>query len=101
MKIHHKYIIIFIFTLAMLLRIFKLDTYPVALSHDELNYAFNAKSIFYTGQNATLTASALLSVGEKFYDVVIAELLSYLIAPIIGPLPFSQFVARLPYIMVS
>ncbi len=96
-----RYSFLLVFLLAFILRAGWLNLFPVALTHDELNYIINAKSLFVTGQNIPLTSSALFSLGETNYDVVIAEMPSVLISPLIGLLPFSQFSARLPFATIS
>lgn len=89
--------LILIFLLALFLRTWRLHLFPISIIHDELNYILNAKSLFYTGQNIPLTASSLLSWGEKNWDVVISEVPSVILAPWIGIMPLTQFNARLPF----
>lgn len=61
-----------------------------------------AKSLFYTGHGIpTAPLFGLFSWGQPGSGNVLAELPSFLIAPIIGPLNNSQFIARLPYALVS
>ncbi len=86
---------------ALAIRVIYLNKLPPGIVHDELNYVMNAKSLFYTGKNIPLTASAILSWGEKNYDVVISELPSYLIMFWIGLTRLSFFTARFPYAIVS
>lgn len=90
-----------IFVLCLLLRTFWLDKVPVALAHDELNYILNAKSLFLTGRNIPLTSSGLFSLGEKGFDVVIAELPSFLISWWIGINKLSLFNARVLYALLN
>jgi len=80
-----------------LVRFLHLDKVPPGIIHDELNYVLNAKSLFLTGKFIPLTASAILSWGEKNFDVVISELPSFLVAPWIGLNKLSLFSARSPY----
>ncbi len=96
-----KVIILSLFVIALLPRIYQLNRFPPGIIHDELNYVLNAKSLFHTGENIPLTASALFSWGEKNYDVVISELPSYLILLWVGLTKLSFFTARLPYAIVS
>jgi len=87
--------------LSLFLRVLWLDKFPVGMTHDELNYIMNAKSVFNTGENIPWTSSALFSWGEKNFDVVISELPSLIIAPWIGLTRLNQFNARIPYAIVS
>ena len=93
--------VIILILLAFLPRVYRLDKFPPGIIHDELNYVLNAKSLFHTGQNIPLTASAILSWGETNYDVVISELPSYIISIWIGLTKLSLFTARLPYVLIS
>lgn len=88
---------IFLFLLALVPRIWKLDVLPPSMIHDELNYVMNAKSLSLTGKNIPWTASALFSWGERQFDVVISEIPSWVIAPYIGFVQLNQFNARIMY----
>ncbi len=94
-------VLVGIFLLAIFLRIYKLTSIPIGITHDEINYILNAKSLFYTGKNIPWTSSALFSIGEKNFDVVISEIPSILISPIVGPLPLNLFNARIIYALIS
>lgn len=88
--------------LSLLLRIFWLNNFPISITHDEMEYIMQAKSIFYTGQGIpTAPLFGILSWGQHVSGNVLAELPSFLIAPLIGPFASSQFLARLPYALLS
>lgn len=93
--------LVFIFLLALFLRTFLLNRFPIAITHDELDYIIQAKSLFYTGHAIPPSPFGIFSLGSKTAGNVLAELPSFLIAPLIGLVPFSQFVARLPYAIIS
>ena len=86
---------------SLFLRVLWLDKFPIGITHDELNYIMNAKSVFNMGENIPWTSSALFSWGEKDFNVVISELPSLIIAPWIGLTRLNQFNARIPYAIVS
>jgi hypothetical protein len=93
--------LIFLFIISLALRAYRLDKFPIAMIHDELNYVMNAKSLYHTGKNIPLTATALLSWGEKDFDVVISELPSLIIVPWVGPNILNQFNSRILYVLIS
>lgn len=82
---------------AIFFRVFLLDLFPVSIIPDELNYVLNAKSLWFTGHNIPLTASALFSWGETNFDIVISEVPSYITSLWIGPHSLNHFNARIPY----
>ncbi len=97
-----NFYIILVFFLALVLRVWWLNIFPVAITHDEQEYIMQAKSLFYTGQGIpTAPSFGLFSWGRQGFGNVISELPSFLIAPIIGPFNSSPFVARLPYAFIS
>lgn len=100
-SLEQNFHLILVFALALFLRVIFLDVLPIGMTHDELNYIVTAKSLFLSGSSVPLTAMSLFSWGTANFDVVIAELPSVLISPIIGVFPFSQFIARFPYAIIS
>lgn len=94
-------VLFLILSIALFLRIWFLDIFPPSMIHDELNYVMNAKSLYQTGKNIPLTASALFSWGEKDFDVVISEIPSYIIMFWVGPSPLSQFNSRIIYAILG
>ncbi|TSC88555.1 MAG: glycosyl transferase family protein [Microgenomates group bacterium Gr01-1014_7] len=90
-------VLFLILSIALFLRVWFLDIFPPSMIYDELNYVMNAKSLYHTGKNIPLTASALFSWGEKDFDVVISEIPSYVIMFWVGPNPLSQFNSRIIY----
>lgn len=100
--IRANFYLILIFCLALLLRLWLLDIFPIAITHDEHEYIMQAKSLFYIGQGIpTAPLFGLFSWGQPGSGNVLAELPSFLIAPIVGPFNASQFIARLPYAFIS
>lgn len=101
--IQNNLYIILIFILALILRTWWLNIFPVALTHDELEYVMQAKSLFYTGQGIPTTPPfGLFSLGQTYLSGnVLAELPSFLIIPFVGPFGSSQFLAKLPYAIIS
>jgi hypothetical protein len=93
----HRYqevVILFcIFALALLPRMLWLNTVPAGISNDELDYVLNAKAFFLLGHGLTGTLSPI-RITQTFPN---AELISILIAPVIGPFPFSLFLTRVPF----
>lgn len=96
----HAFLIILVF-LSLLLRTVWLNLFPIGMTHDELNYVMNARSLFWSGNNIPWTASALFSWEETNFDVVISELPAILISPWIGLTKLTMFNARLPYALVG
>lgn len=99
--IKNNKVLLLIFVTALFLRTVYLDTFPVAITHDEHEYIMNARSLFYTGENIPFTPLGFLLGSSTEYDQAIAEIPSYILAPLIGPFPESQFLARLPFAIVS
>src|SRR5688500_9086098 len=97
---NYNYLLIIIL-LAFILRIWQIDVFPVSFANDDFDYVINAKSLFYTGQFIPLHAAGLFSFGVTHVDKVLGELPSVLMAPIVGPLPISQFAGRLPFVLLS
>ncbi len=94
--------LILIISLAIFLRIWLLNIFPTAFTHDEFEYIMQAKSLLYTGQGIpTAPPFGLFSWGQQGSGNVLAELPSFLIIPFVGPFGPSQFMARLPYAIVS
>ncbi|MBI4130050.1 glycosyltransferase family 39 protein, partial [Candidatus Roizmanbacteria bacterium] len=85
---------------ALFLRLFLLDKIPAGISHDELDYVFNAKAVYLTGSDVTGTWNPL-SLTTPPYEVPKAELPYLFIAPFIGPFNFSLFAARLPFVIAN
>lgn len=96
----NKIILIVIILVAVFLRLWYLDIIPTGISDDELIYVLNAKAVFLTGKDLTGTWSpfSLTPIPSEF---PVAEIPYLIIAPIIGLLPFSLFMARFPYAVIS
>lgn len=98
-KTHRNLLLILLFALS--LRLWQVNDFPVSFANDDFDYVINAKSLYYTGQFIPLHAAGLLSLGVTNVDKVIGELPSIFMAPIVGPLPISQFAGRLPFVILS
>ncbi len=91
-----------IILLAVMFRFLYLGSIPNAVSGDELHYAITAKSIWLTGHDITGTWNPLSAFffryppGEQQ-----AELPYFLHLPFSGPFPFSLFLAKLPFAILS
>lgn len=92
-KVNFLILIILIFTVTT--RLIFLDQFPVGLTHDELNYIIAAKSLFWTGSFPTGTAPAVIPTSMTNYTVVIAEVPTLLLAPLIGPFNMTLFLSRM------
>ena len=95
---HKKYLItlISIFVLALILRTWQIQSFPVGITHDELDYVMNSKSIFHTGKGLDGEWSPLSLTAMKSGSVM-AELTSLLMSPFQGLTTSSLATARLPY----
>lgn len=83
---------------ALFWRLLWLDRVPIAIVDDELDYIFDAKSIFLSGKDLSGEWSPF-SLKAPPHQVPKAELPALVIAPLIGPLKFSLFSARLPFVI--
>lgn len=92
-KVNFLILIILIFTI--ITRLIFLNQFPVGLTHDELNYIIAAKSLFWTGSFPTGTAPAVIPTSMTNYTVVIAEVPTLLLAPLIGPFNMTLFLSRM------
>jgi 4-amino-4-deoxy-L-arabinose transferase-like glycosyltransferase len=93
----HTLALLFLFILAIIPRFLWLGTIPNGISNDEVNMIYNAKALFFTGAGLTGNTSPFIITPN--YPK--AELISVLISPIIGPLPFSLFNARMPFALLG
>jgi len=83
-----------IFLFALAIRLAYLGKFPIGITHDELNYIIAAKSLFFTGNFAPGTASAILPVSMGNATVVIAEVPAYILSLLIGWTDSSLFASR-------
>ncbi|NMB56779.1 hypothetical protein GYA19_02470, partial [Candidatus Beckwithbacteria bacterium] len=101
MKINKEIIILIaIFIIAFFIRIWKLNMFPIGITHDELDYVINAKAIFLNGNSIRGNWSVFPPSSIKT-NTALAELTPLLLAPIIGFLNLSLFNAKLPYTLFS
>lgn len=95
-----KFLFFLIILLALFLRLWQLDVFPVGITHDELDFVINSKAIFLTGKDITGTWSPF-SLTAMPAGQPTSELPSLIILPIVGTLRLSQFTGRLPYALSS
>ena len=95
----YKYLIL-VFCLAFALRMLNLSSIPNGITHDELDYVLNAKSIWLTGKDLSGSWSPLTLAPLKS-RMFLAELTSLIVSPFIGPFNLSLINARIPYIFFS
>ena len=95
----YKYLIL-VFCLAFALRMLNLSSIPNGITHDELDYVLNAKSIWLTGKDisGSWSPSSLTPLKSR---MVLAELTSFVMSPFIGPFKLSLVNVRIPYIFFS
>lgn len=102
MKAKRFFPIATIILVSIIFRFAYLDCIPTAISGDELHYALTAKSIWLTGHDISGTWKPLTAFffryppGEQQ-----AELPYFLHLPFSGPFPFSLFLAKLPFALLS
>ena len=90
-----RYVLI-VLLVASIFRLAFLDRAPSSISDDELMYVVDAKAIWNTGRNMTNAWSPFGFV-NKATEFPHTELPHVLLAPIIGPVPFSLAWAHFPY----
>lgn len=99
--INHK-LLIMIVMLASLLRFIYLDKIPTAITGDELLYAITAKSIYLTGHDLSGIWNPLFVFAFQYPSGEHqAELPYFIHLAISGALPFSLFLTRLPFALLS
>lgn len=94
-----RYVLIVIF-LASVFRLFFLDRVPSSMSDDEIMYIADAKAVWNTGKNMTNAWSPFGYV-RNTTEFPPTELPNILLAPIIGPMPFSLAYAHFPYAVLN
>src|SRR3989344_5756226 len=87
----HKYLLIFIFLLALFLRFYKIEEIPACLNWDEAAFGYNAFSILETGKDEYGTPMPIefKSVGDYKLPGYI-----YMMVPIIKIIDLSVFSVR-------
>ncbi len=94
--------IIGIVLLSVIFRFVYVDRIPTAISGDELHYALTAKSIWLTGHDITGTWNPLSIFLFRYPpNEQQAELPYFLHLPFSGPFPFSLFLTKLPFALLS
>lgn len=88
-----KIVLLFIFGLALFLRVYKLESYPVGLLWDEAALGYNAYSILETGRDEYGKAFPLIF--KSFGDYK-PGLYVYLAVPSIAVFGLNEFAVRLP-----
>lgn len=87
--------LLLIIILAAFLRLIFLGTIPSGITYDELDYAINAKAL-YLNQTDISGNWNPLSLKTPPFEYPKGETGYHIFAPIVGPLDFSLFAARLP-----
>lgn len=97
------FILVAIVLLAILLRLLWLDRFPVSITGDELFYVLSAKALFLTGQGITGMWSPFSALLFQYQpgSAPQAELSYFLLLPFVGTFPFSLFLVRLPFALLS
>ncbi len=90
----HRLVII-LFVVSFVIRIYRLGSYPIGITHDELNYIIAAKSFFNSFSFAPGTAPAVIPTRMAWSDVVIAEVPVVILSLLIGFLRLSLLNARI------
>jgi hypothetical protein len=91
-----------IILLSGLFRFIYLDRIPNAINGDELLYAITAKSVWLTGHDITGTWNPLSAFMFRYPpNEKSAELPYFIQLPFSGPFPFSLFLAKLPFALLS
>lgn len=91
-----------IILLSGLFRFIYLDRIPNAINGDELLYAITAKSVWLTGHDITGTWNPLSAFIFRYPpNEKSAELPYFIQLPFSGPFPFSLFLAKLPFALLS
>lgn len=94
--------LLLIILLALFLRGYMLNIFPVALADDEMDYVITARAIWLTGKDTGGTWSLLSLLAKTGTSSnPIAELPSLITAPFAGLLTPSLASARLPYVIFS
>jgi len=93
--------LLILFILTFLVRIYKINSFPVGITFDHMDYVLNAKSIWYTGSDVTGTWNPLSLTSIKTAETAISEIFPIILAPLIGPAPLTFFWVRLPYVLAS
>lgn len=88
-----KYIWIFIFLLAFILRVYQLDKVPPGFSNDEISIAYNAYSIMETGKDEY---GQNFPISFRSHNTYKAPVLIYLAAPLTKILGNHEWAIRLP-----
>jgi len=79
-----NWFLIIVFLVTFFIRTILLDRFPIGITHDELNYIFAAKSLFWTHAFPPGTAPALLPAGMNNFTVSVAEVPVIFLVPIAG-----------------
>lgn len=87
-----NWLFIFLLLIGLIIRIVYLNSFPLWIGDEELEFVINAKSIFLTGWSIDKSWSL-------FNGTIIKNILPpvpyLLLAPIVGLFPFSQFMAKI------
>ena len=91
-----------IICISLVFRFIYLNRIPAALSGDELHYILTAKSVWLTGHDISGTWNLFSALFFRYPPGEgQAELPYFLHLPFSGPFPFSLFLAKLPFALLS
>lgn len=93
-----NWLLVFIFLLAVLLRIYRLSSNPPSLNWDEVAIGWNAKTIFYTRRDEYGTR---LPLSFKSFGDYKAPVYIYLTAPVVGLFGLNEISIRLVSVLAG
>lgn len=97
--IKYKYILILLI-IAAIPRFLLLGRIPPGLNFDEIDYVINAKTVYVAGTDLSATWKPWSLTTIPYGDPK-GELTAVLLAPFIGPFPFSLWIAKLPFTLAG
>lgn len=91
-------VLLVLFSLALILRIWQLENIPVSMTDDEVRLVYDAYSIWKTGRdvNGTFLPLAFLNNGFAFNPIPV-----YLVSPIVGLFGLHIFTARILFALTG
>src|SRR4051794_21417323 len=97
---HSLFIFLGIFLLGFVLRTVYLDRAMPGVLNDEMKFFMNAKAVWLTGTSVTGGWNMFSLNGDprEFYD---NEAVPAVMAPFVGPLPYSMYFVRFPFAVIS
>ncbi len=89
-----------IIIISLFTRFLFINQIPVGIGHDEIDFITNSKSVFlrFSDLSGTWNPLSFTTIPNEQPK---SELLYLLLAPFIGPLPFSLALAKAPFIIIN